>query len=159
MSESDFVDVDVERLYLADACRRDLEALLKREKAATQDEIAQAEAKLATAIQKGHWIDVKKELNAGEQRKLFARLIKSMNFVDKPEIDPEQVGFSKVVQYLVGWSLKDKQGRTPPVSESAINNTKGGLYGQIANCVEWWDDLAGKAIDDRKNETADTTTS
>jgi hypothetical protein len=107
----------------------------------------------------GDYIDVKKELNAGEQRRVFSRLVKAMHFSEKPEIDPEQVGLSKVVEYLVGWSFADAQGKPVPVSEAAISNLDGETYGEIVKAIDAHDDAVTQERETRKNETADTTKS
>ena len=107
----------------------------------------------------GDYIDVKKELNAGEQRRVFSRLVKAMHFSEKPEIDPEQVGLSKVVEYLVGWSFADAQGKPVPVSEAAISNLDGETYGEIVKAIDAHDEAVTQERETRKNETADTTKS
>ncbi len=103
----------------------------------------------------GDYIDVKKELNAGEQRRVFSRLVKTMHFSEKPEVDPEQVGLSKVVEYLVGWSFADVSGKPVPVSEAALGNLDGETYGEIVKAIDAHDDAVTAERDARKNETGD----
>lgn len=158
MGESDFAGTDIKRLYLVDACKRDYEALVATGKA-TPDELAQLSARVTKATEQGHWIDVKEELTAGDIKKMNARLVKTMHFGERPELDAEQVGFTKVVQYLLGWSMKDAAGNVIPLSDAAINNLKQDRYAQIANCIEWWDAESEKALTERKNETAGSTKS
>jgi len=105
------------------------------------------------------WIEVKKELNAGEERRVFSRLVKTMHFSEKPEIDPEQVGLSKVVEYLVGWSLTDAAGKRVPVSEAALKNLDGDTYGEIVKVIDAHDEAVIVARDARKNATGGTTKS
>lgn len=111
------------------------------------------------ALSDGDYIDVKKELNASEQRRVFSRLVKTMHFSEKPEIDPEQVGLSKVVQYIVGWSFTDAAGKPVPFSEAALDNLDGETYGEIVKVIDAHDDAVTAERDARKNATADTTKS
>jgi hypothetical protein len=107
----------------------------------------------------GDWIEVKTELNAGEQRRVFSRLVKAMHFSEKPEIDPEQVGLSKVVEYLVNWSFTDASGKRVPVSAAAISNLDGDTYGEIVKAIDTHDEAVTVARDERKNEMAGATKS
>ena len=105
------------------------------------------------------WIDVKKELNAGEQRRVFARLVKAMHFNEKAEVDPEQVGLSKVIEYLVGWSFVDASGKSVPVSAAAISNLDGETYAEIVKLIDAHEEAGDKARDERKNAKGDESSS
>jgi hypothetical protein len=61
----------------------------------------------------GHWLLVKKHLNAGEQRRIFARMIKGGSIAagEKIDIDPEQLGITQITEYLLDWSVKDPDGK------------------------------------------------
>ena len=111
------------------------------------------------SLSDGDYIDVKRELNAGEQRRVFSRLVKTMHFSEKPEIDPEQVGLSKVVEYIVGWSFLDAAGKPVPFSEASISNLDGETYGEIVKAIDAHDDAVTAARDARKNETGGETKS
>jgi hypothetical protein len=57
-------------------------------------------------ISDGDYLDVKKTLNAGEYRDLLAEMsTKDTHFGDRPVVDMKKLGITKVLQYLVGWSL------------------------------------------------------
>ena len=101
----------------------------------------------------GHWIDVKKELNTGETRKLLARQIKNMTPGEKPVLDPEQVGFGKVVAYLVDWSFK-RDGQKVKLSESAIDSLRPDIYQEIVRLVDAHIERVEQELEERKNETA-----
>jgi hypothetical protein len=60
---------------------------------------------LRIALTRGDWIVVKKHLTAGETRRVFRRMIRKGATGD--EIDSLQVGLSKMVVYLVDWSITD----------------------------------------------------
>jgi|SRR5215831_2424808 len=66
------------------------------------------------------WIDIKTELNAGERRHAFGRLVKEMRVGEQTTLDPEQVGITRLCEYILGWSFTDTAGRPVEVSEEAI---------------------------------------
>jgi hypothetical protein len=118
MSRSREVVPEITRLYLADVHQRAHAALVETHAdliasaKATPEDITASEAKLtasedrvAAALEDGDYIDVKRRLNAGETRKTFTRLVKTMVVGDKPELDPEQIGKAKALEYLIGWSF------------------------------------------------------
>jgi len=92
----------------------------------------------------GRWIDVKKELTAGESRRVFARLVKRMAPGEEgriaTELDPEKVGLTKLAEYLVGWSFSNGNGHPIPVSEAAINNLKPHIFKEVSEAVEAHED-------------------
>lgn len=56
------------------------------------------------SISEGDWILVKKHLTAGEQRRIYARMYRSLG-TGVVEVDPVQTGLSLIVEYLLDWSL------------------------------------------------------
>jgi len=163
MARCRFVQPDVVRLQLADVRKRAHEALVSKGvelpgntfRPATDAEIAASATRVASAVEDGDWIDVKKELNAGESRKVYARLVKTMHFNEKAEIDPEQVGLSKVVAFLVGWSFVDAAGKTTPVSDGAINALDGDTYAEVVQAIDAHEEAGDAAREHRKNATGD----
>lgn len=99
----------------------------------------------------GEWIDVKAELNAGEARRVFSSLVKEMHAGAPMELDPEKVGLTKVVEYVVGWSLLNYQKRPEPVSESAINGLDQDTYNDIVAAVDTHDAACEAVRTARKN--------
>jgi hypothetical protein len=53
----------------------------------------------------GDYIDVKKQLNAGEYRKLLYDQFKENPDGDKVVLDHSKIGISKLLAYLLGWSF------------------------------------------------------
>jgi hypothetical protein len=53
----------------------------------------------------GDYIDVKKELNAGEYRKLLFDQFKDAPSSDAVILDPAKIGISKLLAYILGWNL------------------------------------------------------
>lgn len=111
------------------------------------------------SLSEGDWIDVKKELNAGENRRVFSRLVKTMHFNEKANVDPDQIGLSKVIEFLVGWSLTDVQGKPVPVSEPAINNLDAATYAEIVKLIDAHEEATDALREQEKNGTGDTSKS
>jgi len=107
----------------------------------------------------GDYIDVKKELNAGEERRVWWRLVKTMTPGEKPVLDPEKVGLTKVVEYLVGWSFTDTAGKPVKVSEAALTNLDGETYSEIVKVIDAHDDAVIAEREARKNGKGDTANS
>lgn len=99
----------------------------------------------------GEWIDVKSELNAGEARRVFAALVKEMNAGEPTKLDPDKVGLTKVVAYVVGWSLLNSDGRPEPVDESAIDALDVDTYQDIVAAVDTHDAACEERRRERKN--------
>ena len=100
----------------------------------------------------GDWIEVKKELNAGEHRRVFGRLVKDMRAGERAQLDPEQVGLTKVVEYLVAWSLEDN-GKPVEITEGAINSLDAQTFGEIVKAIDAHEAAVDAEIEARKNDT------
>ena len=101
------------------------------------------------------WIDVKKTLNAGETRRVFARLVKTMRTGGESfstELDPEKVGVTKLVEYIVGWSFKDSEGKPVPVSEAALDNLMPDVYRELIELIDKHEDEQKKASEAAKEK-------
>ena len=61
------------------------------------------------------WIVVKKHLTYGEYRHSQARMMRELVPGAPLKLDPEEVGVSLVLVYLLEWSLQDPEGRTIPI--------------------------------------------
>jgi len=101
----------------------------------------------------GHFIDIKKELNAGEQRGIFTELVKEMKIGEQAILEPSRVGLTKILAYLVGWSLTDKNNppRPVPVSEAALKNLRTDIYSEIEKLIDAHDAALEAARAERKN--------
>jgi hypothetical protein len=171
-----FVQPDVDRLYLKDVHVRALATLreqgVKRTvpfgeadtwRKATDAEITAAEATLQSVLDDPDavavWVDVKRELTAGEARRAFSQLIKEMHFGERPQVDAEKLDFAKIAEYVVGWSIKDAAGGSVPFSTAALQNVNVATFNDISAAVDWHEAQAAVALEARKNEKADTTKS
>ena len=80
----------------------------------------------------GGWIELRQELSVGEERKMYAGVVKGQ--VDTPdgprtEYDMAKLSFSQVVAYLVDWSSK------LDVSPETIEGLKPSIYHPIEEAV------------------------
>ena len=101
----------------------------------------------------GAYIDVKQRLNAGQERRVFGRMVKTMQAGEKVALDPEQVGISKMLEYLVGWSF-ESGGESIAVSEEAVNNLDPDVYHEIRKAIDAHEESVTKARDAEKNARA-----
>jgi len=175
MGRNRFVQPGIVRLSLADVHKRAHAALVKdgveiaketptskaKYREATAEEIAASARRVENAVEDGDWIEVKRELTNGEARRSFSKLVKEMHFNERAQVDPEQVGLAKVVEYLVAWSFVGEasdrfpDGEPIPVSESAIDNLDAASYGEIESAIDWHEEQTVKAREARKNGRGD----
>jgi hypothetical protein len=168
-----FVQGAIVRLDLVDVHRRAYQALVEKGvpvpadwpkghgpfRPATDEELATAQARIAAAEADGDWIDVKKELTAGEQRHIFTGLVKQMHLGEKTELDPDQLGKTKLLEYIVGWSFVSFDGQPEPVSESAIDCLDIDTYNELLAAVEAHETAEAARREDRKKTAGIGTTS
>lgn len=97
------------------------------------------------------WIDVKRELNAGEHRRMFARQIKDYDGGGHAKYDPEQVGFARISAYLLAWSLT-RNGQPVPVSDDAIDALDQPTYLEISDALAKHEERVEAERAARKND-------
>jgi hypothetical protein len=105
-------------------------------------------------IGEGHWIEVRKRLNAGESRKMFARVVKDMTAGEKAQLDPEQVGLTKLVAYVLGWSFTGFDGKPVPFSVAAMDNLDPDIYAEMIKAIDQHIEDQDAARSAEKNESA-----
>lgn len=98
----------------------------------------------------GDWLEVKRELTAGEQRRVFSNVVKTMVSGEKTELNPEHVGKTKILEYVVAWSFVDDKGDPVPFSSSALDGLDLESFMEIMEAVDAHDEKAEKARDERK---------
>jgi hypothetical protein len=89
-------------------------------------------------ISDGDFIDVKRQLTAGEHRRIFLDQIKGDVIVSGQEmqLDPAKLGITRILAYVVGWSLVDPDGHPIPFSEATLLLQDADTYGEIAEAVD-----------------------
>jgi hypothetical protein len=99
------------------------------------------------------WIDIKKELNTGEQRRVFSDFVKTARTGEEWTVDPEKVGMTKVLAYLLAWSFVDADGKPVDVSEGAIKSLNIASFREVKDAIDAHDAQIEKDREARKNET------
>lgn len=74
----------------------------------------------------GDWIEVKRRLNAGEQRAMFARMYEA-GVDGNLRLNTLQQGIAKVTAYLLDWSLVGLDGKVIPVADASIETITAAL--------------------------------
>ncbi len=107
-------------------------------------------------ISRGDWVLVKKHLTAGEYRAMMAGMIR-VSEGDAPVamVDPVRVGLSKIVAYMLDWSIEDADGKPVEIRdksaaevEAAVNAIDIDCWREILVAVEAHD---GAMANERKN--------
>ena len=111
------------------------------------------------SLSDGDFIDIKKELNAGEQRRVFSRFVKDARSGESWAVDPEQVGLTKMVEYLIGWSLVDADGKPVDVSEESIKSLDVDSFKEIKDAIDAHEKQVETERAERKNAKAGTVSS
>lgn len=106
------------------------------------------------SISDGDWIDVKKRLNTGEQRRVFAKMARDMVPGEKVHLNPEQVGMAKVLEYLLRWSFKDDAGKPVALNAEAIGNLDIDTFDEIRSAIETHEDAQDAARAQEKKDQA-----
>ena len=102
------------------------------------------------------YIIVKRELNAGEQRRVFSDFVKQARSGEPFELDPEKVGLTKIVAYLLDWSAVDDDGKPVEVTADTIKGLHLDIFREIKDAIDAHD-LKGEAEREaRKNGKAGT---
>lgn len=101
----------------------------------------------------GDWIEIKRELNAGEHREIFGRMVKEMRAGERATIDPELVGLTKLVGYIVAWSFEDN-GKPVEVSADAIKSLDVETFAELSAAIDKHDEAMDAEIEARKNVPA-----
>ena len=108
------------------------------------------------ALSDGQFLDVKRELNAGESRAVWADMV--VGGVRPGELanyDPRKVGLTRILAYLVGWSAVDPDGRPVPVSEGALLALSTASFREVSNAIDAHEEQQERAAEAKK-KTRDT---
>ena len=106
-------------------------------------------------LSNGHFIDVKRELNAGEHRRVWANMVRDGVRPGEPTVlDPERVGLAQIMEYLVGWSFCDSHGAPVPISEAAVKNLQLPIFREVMTAIGVHENEQEQRYElDRKNQT------
>lgn len=115
-------------------------------------------------ISQGDWLLVKKHLTAGENRAQFARMIRYGT--DGAKLDPVLVGHSKIVAYLLDWSVTDADGKPVVIRDQPEDVIAAALdaldiesFKEILAAVEAHDDAMSEARAEEKKAAGESASS
>jgi hypothetical protein len=101
----------------------------------------------------GDWITIKRQLTAGEQRRVFARTTKAVRAGQPIEIDLEKAGISTLVEYLIDWSFTDTEGKPVPIRDmpseyvlDVLNSLDGDSFNELTEAISTHE----KSVEDEK---------
>ncbi|MCE3276767.1 MAG: hypothetical protein K0R13_2622 [Propionibacteriaceae bacterium] len=106
----------------------------------------------------GEWLELAKELTAGEHREMFVAQVKDapmgLTSADGLTMDLRQVGISKVLAYVKDWSFVDFKGEPLPVTVEWLRKFDQNTFQEVLEAVVAHDEACEKAIEARKNVPA-----
>jgi hypothetical protein len=107
----------------------------------------------------GDYIVIKRQLTAGEKRRVFARTTKPVKAGQLIEIDLEKAGISEMVEYLVDWSFTDTDGKPVPIKDmpaeyvvDVLNSLDADSFQEITDAISAHE----KSIDEEKKTIRST---
>jgi hypothetical protein len=98
-------------------------------------------------LTEGYFIDVKKELTAGETNEVYERLTVSVTPGSPLRISPKQINVARMMGYILGWNFTNIQGEPVPFSEDALNHLEWETYQEIRIAL---DDHEVKRAEEKK---------
>jgi hypothetical protein len=106
----------------------------------------------------GEWLELAKELTAGEYREMFVAQVKDapmgLSGAEGFTMDLRQVGIAKVLAYVKDWSYVDFKGEPLPVTLEWLRKFDKQTFEDVVAAVDAHDDACEKAIAARKNVPA-----
>lgn len=86
----------------------------------------------------GDWIEIKRDLNAGDNRKLEAAGLKPPTVVEGKIISPvnwETYDFERAVIFLVDWSFRDKDDKPVKLTIDALKALTTGDFNEVNTAI------------------------
>lgn len=98
----------------------------------------------------GEWVEVKKQLSVGEERKAFQAIVGEVkDGWRRPNV--EMIGVAEMAAYLVDWSFRDAQDKPVPVSVDAITQLDTETFTEIERALQLHDEAMRAEREARKN--------
>lgn len=101
------------------------------------------------------WIDVKRELNAGEAQDVWADMV--ANGITPGEIaklDPHRVGWGRALAYIVAWSFTDGEGRPAPIVEASLRAMRKHKRDELTEAIDRHEVAQRERLDDELKNAA-----
>jgi len=99
----------------------------------------------------GEFIDLKRELNAGEYRDMITAQFKDQVAGEKPMLDMKSFGVTAITSYVVGWSFVDTDGKPLPFSRDVLLKVDQATFNELKAICETHHEACEKAAAERKN--------
>ena len=108
----------------------------------------------------GEWVELAKELTAGEHRDMFVAQIKDTPMDGGvPALDYGRVGINRVLAYVKEWSYVDYKDNPLPITEDWLRKFDQTTFRNLLTAVDAHDDASEREVEARKNALAGATTS
>jgi len=85
-------------------------------------------------VSDGDWLDLKRELTVGEQRRAMSRIVQTMKSDGQIVPNMEQVGKAELAAYIVGWSFT-RDGEPVPYSEDALDALSVDAFKEVEQAI------------------------
>lgn len=110
-------------------------------------------------LPEGQWIEVKRRLTVGEERKAMAGLIAEVRPDGRVTPNMDMLGKAEAMSYLVDWSLRKEDGSpiridTDAKMGAAIDLLDPDKFKIISEAITAHIDAMKKALEQEKNESA-----
>lgn len=105
------------------------------------------------------WLEMAKELTAGEYRDMFVAQFKDAPAGERPSLDLKQLGISRALSYVKEWSYVDFKGEPLPVTEEWLRKFDQTTFAEVIAAVEVHHDACEAVSEARKNDRAGATKS
>lgn len=99
----------------------------------------------------GEFVDLKRELNAGEYRDMITAQFKDQVAGEKPMLDLNSFGMTVVTAYVVGWSFIDTDGKPLQFSRDVLRKLDQSTFNELKSVCETHHEACEKAAAERKN--------
>jgi hypothetical protein len=116
-------------------------------------------ATVRLSLSDGAFVEVKKELTSGEHREMFISQLHATSLGDRPTLDLQNVGVSKVLAYVVDWNFVDFDDKPLAITREALDKFNSVEFQEIVTAVDAHHEAWEKAVDARKNALAGATES
>jgi hypothetical protein len=107
----------------------------------------------------GEWVELAKELTAGEYREMFAAQFKDRSAGEGLAVDLRQLGINTILAYVKDWSFVDSKGEPLPITEDWLKKFDVPTFQALRDVAEKHHDVSEQAVNARKNAPAGTKTS
>lgn len=120
------------------------------------------------SLSQDQFINVKRELNAGEYRAMLAGQYKESVIPDGPNgkeggtrmvVDLDRMGLTKILAYGLDWSFVDLDDKPMELTEDTVKSIDVAWFREVLAAVDAHHEASETAADKRKNGQAGTPTS